>query len=294
MTTYFKDADAILDYDFDWSEWLGSATIVTSTFTVPSGITEVTDSHTDTVTAIRLSGGTWGESYVITNHIVDSDGEEDERSITIRIQQEQRYCSNDEVRRRMFGGSGSGGSATTTALPEAELDALIEQASRMFDLACNVPAGYFSGPAFPFASDRTIYGDGTNYLKLPPYVPGSLSTTITVPTGYTAPSFVERDGYLILATSDGVLPPFRRFYNCSWPGWWSGVAVTVSAQWGIDSTPPDVKLAVIELVINLARETDPENLKMVNLDGVPLREKMPPRVAEIARRYRTTASGVFA
>lgn len=195
----------------------------------------------------------------------------------------------------MFGGSGSGGSATTTALPEAELEDLIEQASRYFDLLCAVPEEYFEpAAAMAVASDRTIYGDGTNYLKLPPYVPGSLNTTITVPTGYTAPSFVERDGYLILSTTDGVLPPFARFYNCTWPGWWSGVAITVSAKWGYEAVPADVKMAVIELTINLARETDPENLKMVNLDGQPLREKVPPRVAEIARRRRTVASGVFA
>ncbi len=174
------------------------------------------------------------------------------------------YCTKEEVRRRGFGGSASGGSMTTTAISNDELDAFIEQASRYFDLLCSVPESYFEPVASPTpaASDRVIYGDGTNYLRLPPYVAGSLSTTITVPTGYTAPSFVEKEGYLVLSTSDGVLPPFSRFYNCSWPGWVSGVAVTVNAIWGFEAVPADVKMAVIELVINLVRETDPENLKM--------------------------------
>lgn len=136
------------------------------------------------------------------------------------------------------------------------------------------------------ATNKTIYGDGTNYLRLPAYVDGTLNSTITVPDGYTAPSFIAKDGFLILTTSTGVLPPFAGFYNCYWPGWWSGVAVTVSAVWGYDATPADVKHAIIELVINLIKETDPASIKLMNLDNQPLRERLPPRVQMIAERYR--------
>ena len=192
----------------------------------------------------------------------------------------------------MFGGSGPGGSATTTALPDDELDALIEQASRFFDLECNVEPGYFE-PAGDTATAKTIYGNGTNYLRLPPYVPGSLNTSITLPEGYTVPSFIEQNGFLVLTTSSGVLPPFQHFHNCSWSGWYSGVAVTVSARWGFVATPADVKMAVIELVINLERETDPAGLRLKDLEGQPLREKIPPRVLEVAKRYRVNSGAVF-
>lgn len=206
------------------------------------------------------------------------------------------YCTKDEVRRRMFGGSGSGGSGTTTALPDAELDALIEQGSRMFDLVCGVTPAYFEAASGspPAASDQTIYGQGTSYLKLPPYVPGSLNTTITVPTGYTAPTFIEKDGYLIITDSNGLTPngPWR--YPLYTVGWWEGVPVTVSAIWGFEAVPADVKLAVIELIINLVRETDPPTVKLTDIEGQPLREKLPPRVAEIAKRYRPKIGAAFA
>lgn len=184
----------------------------------------------------------------------------------------------------MFGGSGAGGTGTTTALPEAELTALIEQASRYFDQLCGVPPEYFEA-ADTTASNKTFYGDGTNYLHVGPYVAGSLNTTLTYPDGYTALTFTERDEYLIV-NSSGVLPPFARFTNAQWPGWYQGVPITISAKWGYEETPADVVMAVIELVINLERETDPASLKLKDLEGQPLREKAPPRTLEVARRYR--------
>lgn len=173
--------------------------------------------------------------------------------------------------------------ATTVALPDAELDDLIEKASRYFDLLCGKKPEYFEA-AGNTPSSRTFYGDGTHYLKLDQYVPGSLNTTLTLPTGYTAPDFVERDGHLQITASNGVLltsssPLFSE-------GWWANVPITVSAKWGFEATPEDVKLAIIELVVNLWRETDPANVKLVNLEGQPLRERYPPRVWEVAKRYR--------
>jgi hypothetical protein len=192
----------------------------------------------------------------------------------------------------MSGGSGAGGSATTTALPPAELEALIEQASRIIDLECGVPEGYFNPAPIPIATSKTFYGNGTNYLQLPPYIEGSLNTTLTLPDGYTAPTFTEKDGFLVL-NSSGVLPPFSGFSNVCWPGWYSGVGITVSAIWGFRETPADIKLAVIELVINLCRETDPASLKLTNLEGQALRETLPPRVKEIVRKYRPRIGVAF-
>lgn len=135
------------------------------------------------------------------------------------------------------------------------------------------------------ASNKTVYADGTNYLKLPPYVAGTLNTTITLPDGYTAPTFIEQGGFLVL-TSNGLTPPFPRFYNSAWPGWWSGLPVIVSAIWGYAQTPADVNHAIIEFVINLLKETDPASIKLMSLDNQPLREKLPPRVALVAGKYR--------
>jgi len=182
------------------------------------------------------------------------------------------YVETDEVRELAQG-------MATDELGEAELEQLIIRASRIFDLSCGVDAGHFEA-ADEDASERTFYGNGTNFLRVDPYVPGSLNTTLTYPTdSYTVLEFVERDGYLV-RSEDSILVA-----RCGY-GWYENVPIVVSARWGHDSTPEDVKTAIIEFVINIWRETDPAQLKLVGLDNMPLREKMPPRVADIARRRR--------
>jgi hypothetical protein len=194
------------------------------------------------------------------------------------------------VTREEFRGSGAGSmplvqKATAAAIPDGELNELIEMASRYFDLLCGVEPEYFEA-AGATATARTFYGNGTNFLKLDRYVPGSLNATLTYPEGYTALDYVERDGYLVITDSTGVLSS-RSLTYCN--GWYCGVPIVVTAKWGFEATPADVKLAVIEMVANLWRELDPAHLKLVAPEHLPLREKWPPRVGEIARRYRVGA-----
>lgn len=86
MQTFLKDPDAVLDYGFDWSDWLADEEIISeSTWTVEDGITKDSDSKTNTVTTIWLSGGSAGVEYIMTNHIVTSDGREDDRSFRVKI-----------------------------------------------------------------------------------------------------------------------------------------------------------------------------------------------------------------
>ena len=66
---FWKDPNAILDYSIPWATWLGTDTIVTSTWIVPTGITKVTDTKTTTTTTIWLSGGTVGAEYALVNRI---------------------------------------------------------------------------------------------------------------------------------------------------------------------------------------------------------------------------------
>lgn len=292
---FFKEPTEVATYTVDWSDWLGDLTIATSTWVVPAGIIKDSDDKTDDTTLISLSAGSWGTTYELTNTITTSGSipQTETRTLLISIQRSVAYCTPLEVRRRAASGPSAGStSATPTALTPTELEALIEQASRMFDLECNVPAGYFNPVAIPVPTAKTIYGNGTNYLQLLPYIAGSLDTAITLPDGYTIPTFTEINGYLVINAS-GILPPFSQFHNCLWRGWQSGVAVTISAIWGYRETPPDVKLAVIELVINLWRETDPAQVRLINLEGQPLREKIPPRVLEIAKKYRFKTGVAF-
>lgn len=81
-----KDPGAVLDYGFDWSEWLESGeTITDSSWTVPDGLTQEAIDQNDTTTTIRLSGGTAGQTYQITNHVTTSDSQEDERSFCLVV-----------------------------------------------------------------------------------------------------------------------------------------------------------------------------------------------------------------
>ena len=82
-----KDPSAILDYQFNWSAWLGADTIATSTWAVPTGITQVTESETTTTTTIWLSGGTVDTNYVCVNTITTAGGRTDQRTLTIRCRE---------------------------------------------------------------------------------------------------------------------------------------------------------------------------------------------------------------
>lgn len=80
-----KDPDAVVPYAFDWSDWLGAATISTSAWEVPVGLTEDSDSATTTVATVVLSGGTAGAEYVVRNTVTTSDSRTDVRSMVIRV-----------------------------------------------------------------------------------------------------------------------------------------------------------------------------------------------------------------
>jgi hypothetical protein len=193
------------------------------------------------------------------------------------------YCTVAEVRE-------VGSQITATAAPVAwtndVLEKVIARASRIFDQECNVEPGYFE-VAGVSPTNKTVYGDGGNFLRLLPYVAGSLNATLTYPDGYTALEFIEQgeEGRQFLRRADAnglLIESGWRWYS----GWYANTPIIVSARWGFTATPDDVKHAVIELVINLVKEIDPASVKMMNLDGLVLRESMPPRVARIAKKYK--------
>ncbi|MGZ4519094.1 MAG: phage fiber-tail adaptor protein [Mycobacteriaceae bacterium] len=96
-----EDPTAVLDYTVDWDRkdatsaagtgWLApTETIVTSTWIVPTGITQATPSpsiiNAGKATTIWLTGGTAGQSYVVANHITTSQGRQDQRTFTVYVE----------------------------------------------------------------------------------------------------------------------------------------------------------------------------------------------------------------
>lgn len=82
---YLKDPSARLDYQIDWSAWLGADTIATSEWTVPTGLTLYSQSNTTTSAIVWLEGGTAGAEYLVTNQITTTGGRIDQRSIKILV-----------------------------------------------------------------------------------------------------------------------------------------------------------------------------------------------------------------
>ena len=85
---YLKDPSAVLDWAFDWTDWLATSETITShTITADPGI--VVDSSTENAgkVTVWLSGGTAGEWYEIACLITTSAGRTDERTISIQIQE---------------------------------------------------------------------------------------------------------------------------------------------------------------------------------------------------------------
>lgn len=82
--SFLKDPESVLDYQIDWSTWLGSDTIASSSWVIPTGITEDSDSNTTTTATVWLSGGTAGTTYTVTNRIVTAGGRTEDRSLTIK------------------------------------------------------------------------------------------------------------------------------------------------------------------------------------------------------------------
>lgn len=87
MDKFIKDPEAVLDYSWDWSDYLEvGETILTFTVT-PSTEELVVDSSsaTDTTVTAWLSGGVDEQRTTVTCHIVTSQDREDDRSIYVQV-----------------------------------------------------------------------------------------------------------------------------------------------------------------------------------------------------------------
>ena len=86
MKSFTKDPGAVLDYLVDWSEWLGTDLISSSSWVVQSPLTTTNSTNTTTTATVWLSGGVSGQQYVVTNRIVTAGARTNERSFMIMCQ----------------------------------------------------------------------------------------------------------------------------------------------------------------------------------------------------------------
>ena len=68
---FIKDTAAVLDYEWDWSDWLAvGETIDTAVVTTMAGLTIDSQSHTNTTVTVWLSGGTDADTYLVSCNII--------------------------------------------------------------------------------------------------------------------------------------------------------------------------------------------------------------------------------
>jgi len=84
VAAFVKDPEANLDYAIDWSEWLTEDILIDSQWYAEDGLVIGSDSHTDTIATVWLSGGTHPNKYDVTNKIITAGGRIDERTIVIK------------------------------------------------------------------------------------------------------------------------------------------------------------------------------------------------------------------
>jgi hypothetical protein len=81
-----KDPSAVLDYVFDWNEWLATGeTITDHTITADTGITVDSSTESDGKVTVWLSGGTAGINYKVACLVETSAGRTDERTLWIKV-----------------------------------------------------------------------------------------------------------------------------------------------------------------------------------------------------------------
>ena len=81
-----KDPSAVLDYVFDWTEWLATVETITDyTITADTGITVGSSTEDAGKVTVWLSGGTAGINYKVACLITTTEGRTDERTIWIKV-----------------------------------------------------------------------------------------------------------------------------------------------------------------------------------------------------------------
>lgn len=85
MSLFEKDPSDEDFFTMDWSALIGGATISTSVWSVPTGLTQTATSNTTTTTTIKLSGGTADTIYSLPNTVTTSDGRTLQRSMNIKV-----------------------------------------------------------------------------------------------------------------------------------------------------------------------------------------------------------------
>lgn len=84
-----KDPDAKVNYDWDFSRWLGTGETISSySFPdFPAALTNEGDSETSGVVTMLISGGVVNTSYDLTCRITTNAGQIEDKTFTLPVQE---------------------------------------------------------------------------------------------------------------------------------------------------------------------------------------------------------------
>lgn len=162
---------------------------------------------------------------------------------------------------------------------------ILEPASRLIDRLTGFPDGYF-GMHSAFLSERRFLADGTRYLRLDPHRSGSIEFVEYDQLNEYTPDYSEKldsKGQHWLIARKG----------CEWS---DGEIVVVTACWGFDQVPADIRQATIELALIMWRQRDPALQKIqTDVNGQIIEEKaIPTRVRETCAAWKKRRAFVLA
>lgn len=124
---------------------------------------------------------------------------------------------------------------------DALLQAILDRAQSIVDGALG-----FTYAGYTAAASRSILSYGGNYLELPPYRLGSITSVMMGGTTYTDYTITPR-GNLYRAAG------WATWGTWGPPSWWW---VDVTAEWGYGDPPASIVEVVLELAVNLWRGKD--------------------------------------
>ena len=160
------------------------------------------------------------------------------------------YATITQVKSRLIAGSYD--TTTDTAVSE-----IITSQSRVIDSYLKVENDFFAVAAGS-ASAKIVYGRGGDRLRLPPFVGSIAAADLTVPSGYTKPTFTVVDGWFTIQTplTLGIVAGNAPEYNPYLYSWIEGIPYTVSARWGWAAIPQDISEACIQMCVRTFRGRD--------------------------------------
>ncbi|GJH14948.1 hypothetical protein CBA19CS22_00420 [Caballeronia novacaledonica] len=86
VPSFIKDPQAVLDFSWDWAEWLGEGETITDKIVTPdAGLTVNSSSINGEVVAAWLAGGVAGTTYTVACTITTSAGRTEARRIQISV-----------------------------------------------------------------------------------------------------------------------------------------------------------------------------------------------------------------